>query len=202
VLDPTPARVPNLDRKLVEDFAQRIGLQYAAEKTYEVSETSQVAVLTPEDLLHYIYAVLHHPGYRERYKEFLKIDFPRIPYPADADQFWALAAIGKELVSLHLLEHPALADTRHRYLGTGDNEVAKGYPQYAEGKVYINATQYFDAVPEVAWQFYIGGYQPAQKWLKDRRGRRLTYEDIRHYLKILIALTETEKWMRELTGIG
>lgn len=162
-------------------------------------------MVAPEDLLRYIYAVLHHPDYRERYKEFLKIDFPRIPYPADAAAFWALAAIGKELVSLHLLEHPALDEQRHRYLGTGANEVAKGYPQLRKtsndaetGEIFINETQYFDAVPVSVWNFYIGGYQPAQKWLKDRRGRALTYDDIRHYLKILIALTETERLMQAL----
>ncbi len=228
-LDPTPARVPNLDRALVEDFARRIGLAYAPDAAafsdvitssdYIASEPNNSLQarysVAPEDLLRYIYAVLHHPGYRERYKEFLKIDFPRIPYPADAAAFWALAAIGKELVSLHLLEHPALDDTRHRYLGRGENEVAKGYPQFASpasnsleashsvdsGKVYINDTQYFDAVPAAVWNFYIGGYQPAQKWLKDRRGRALSYDDIRHYLRVLVALAETERFMQTLAAL-
>ena len=81
----------------------------------------------------------------------------------------------------------------------GTNEVSK--PKYENGKVYINETQYFDNVPEVAWNFFIGGYQPAQKWLKDRKGRKLEFEDILHYQKIIVALTETDRLMKEIGKI-
>ena len=194
-LDPRPARVPNLDRKLAEDFARRIGLSYVATK---VPDAATPDTLTPLHLLHYIYGILHHPGYRERYKEFLKIDFPRIPYPESVESFRAIAAIGAELVSLHLLEHPSLSDVRHHYIGVGDSLVAKGFPRFDNGNIFINDTQYFEGVPQSVWEFYIGGYQPAQKWLKDRRERTLSYDDIRHYLRVLIALAETEGLMREL----
>jgi hypothetical protein len=119
------------------------------------------------DLLDYIYAVLHSPAYREKYKEFLKIDFLRIPYPKNAEQFLRLAKLGGKLRKLHLLEGV---------------EPEKGLADYlVAGKVYINDTQYFSNVPLEAWNFYIGGYQPAQKWLKDRKGRVLSYDDKLHY---------------------
>ena len=71
-------------------------------------------------------------------------------------------------------------------------------PIYMDGKVYINKDQYFGNVPEVAWNFYIGGYQPAQKWLKDRKTRTLSLDDLRHYAKIIIALTETDRLMKQI----
>jgi hypothetical protein len=86
-----------------------------------------------------------------------------------------------------------------QYPEDGSNLVVK--PKYEGGKVYINDTQYFDNVPEVAWEFYIGGYQPAQKWLKDRKERTLNFDDILHYQKIIVALTETDRLMREIDSI-
>ncbi len=154
---------------------------------------------SPLDLLDYIYAVLHSPSYRSTYKEFLKIDFPRIPYPSDAASFWQLVALGGELRALHLLEHPALAKPITTYPVGGDNMVEK--PTYADGKVHINKDQYFGNVPEVAWNFFIGGYQPAQKWLKDRKGRTLSLDDLRHYAKVIIALTETDRLMKAIDGV-
>jgi hypothetical protein len=151
---------------------------------------------TPEDIFDYIYAVLHSPSYREKYKEFLKIDFPRVPYPKDKKQFSSLAMLGKELRELHLLESPKVRKFITSYPESGSNVVEK--IAYKDGKVYINAEQYFGGVPEVAWNFYIGGYQPAQKWLKDRKGRTLTNEDIEHYQKIIVALVETKRIMTEI----
>ncbi len=153
----------------------------------------------PEEILDYIYAVLHSPSYREKYKEFLKIDFPRVPYPKDKKTFKELVQLGTELRLLHLMESPKLNKLITTYPISGSDEVEK--PVYKDGNVYINKEQYFGKVPETAWNFYIGGYQPAQKWLKDRRGRQLTNDDIVHYQKIIVALTETDRLMREIDKI-
>lgn len=153
----------------------------------------------PIDILDYIYAVLHSPSYREKYKEFLKIDFPRVPYPKYKDTFWQLVKLGGELRQIHLLESPKVEQYITQYPIDGNNEVGK--PKYKDGKVFINDTQYFDNVPQVAWAFYIGGYQPAQKWLKDRKNRKLAFDDILHYQKIIVALSETDRLMKEIDKI-
>jgi predicted helicase len=180
-------KIPNLNQEIVTEIEKTVG------KT------------TPEDILDYIYAVLHSPTYREKYKEFLKIDFPRVPYPKDKDTFKKLVALGNELRSLHLLESPKV----NRYItsypieGTDTVEkitLEKTSPE--KGNVYINQTQYFGGVPEIAWTFFIGGYQPAQKWLKDRKGRTLTNEDIEHYQKIIVSLSETHRIMSEINNIN
>lgn len=150
---------------------------------------------SPEDILDYIYAVLHSPSYRTKYKEFLKIDFPRVPVPAQAD-FDRLVPLGRELRELHLMKSPAIDNYATTYPEAGSDEVEKII--YDDGKVYINATQYFGNVPETAWNFYIGGYQPAQKWLKDRKGRVLSSEDIDHYQKIIKILLETNRIMKQI----
>ena len=189
----TAERTPNLNPEIVGQVAEGLGLTFTPEK--EAAE----GTFAPIDLLDYIYAVLHSPRYRETYKEFLKIDFPRVPYPKDAATFWQLVALGGELRQIHLLESPVVEQYITQYPVGGDNAVDK--PTYQNGRVYINAEQYFDSVPEVAWSFYIGGYQPAQKWLKDRRGRQLAFEDILHYQKIIVALTETDRLMKEIDRI-
>ena len=166
----------------------------------------------PIDILDYIYAVLHSPTYREKYKEFLKIDFPRVPYPKDLQGFKNLAGLGAALRQIHLLESPIVEKYITQYPIDGNNVVGKlrfehsppleGCPSGGVvGKVFINDTQYFDNVPQVAWEFYIGGYQPAQKWLKDRKDRQLAFEDILHYQKIIVALSETDRLMKEIDTI-
>lgn len=156
-------------------------------------------VFAPIDILDYIYAVLHSPSYREKYKEFLKIDFPRVPYPKDKGTFWQLVKLGGQIREIHLLESPIVEKYITQYPEDGNNVVVK--PKYENGKVYINDTQYFDNVPQIAWEFYIGGYQPAQKWLKDRKERTLEFDDILHYQKIIVALTETDRLMNEINKI-
>lgn len=155
--------------------------------------------VTPENLFDYIYAVLHAPAYRSRYADFLKSDFPRIPYPTDSKTFHALAEKGAELRALHLMESPALDNRITTYPVDGNHAVDK--PIYKDGNVWINDDQYFGSVPEIAWNFYIGGYQPAQKWLKDRRSRNLSIDDIMHYQRIIVALTETHRIMQEIDTI-
>lgn len=193
----TTARKPNLDPKIVAEIAVKLGIPFVPD--HELKTADDHSQFSPLDLLDYIYAVLHSPRYRETYKEFLKIDFPRIPYPADAATFWKLAALGSEIRRFHLLEHPALAKPLTTFPESGDCVVEK--PSFKDGRVYINATQYFDGVPEVAWNFYIGGYQPAQKWLKDRKTRTLNFDDIRHYQKIIVALMNTDRLMKEIDGV-
>ncbi|MDO8837396.1 MAG: type ISP restriction/modification enzyme [Parvibaculum sp.] len=144
----------------------------------------------------YIYGVLHCPAYREAYAEFLKSDFPRIPWPSSPTEFWDVAEKGGLLRRLHLMEADAVGETPFPFKGAGDNEVDK--PRFEKSKVFINAVQYFDGVPEVAWNFFIGGYQPAQKWLKDRKGRALTFEDVKHYQKIVKILAETDRIMKTI----
>ncbi len=155
---------------------------------------SIVGETAPEDILNYIYAVLYSPDYRQKYKEFLKIDFPQVPYPDDKKQFESLVALGKELKELHLLKSPKVNQYITSYPVMGSDEVEK--ISYEGGNVFINNKQYFGDVPEIAWNFYIGGYQPAQKWLKDRKGRKLTNEDIEHYQKIVVSLVETDRVMK------
>ena len=176
------SKTPNLKKEIVAELEKII------------SKT------TPEDLLDYIYAILHSPTYREKYKEFLKIDFPRVPYPKDKKQFKELSALGRKLREIHLLESPKLNQSITSYPVVGSDIIEK--ISYKDGKVFINSEQYFGDVPEVAWNFYIGGYQPAQKWLKDRKGRTLTSEEISHYQKIIVALVETDRIMKEIDKIG
>jgi len=146
----------------------------------------------------YIYGVLHSPAYRETYAEFLKIDYPRIPYPPSPAVFRRVSEKGEQIRRLHLMEPAAIGDTPYPYRGDGDDVVASGYPKFESGKVHINKDQYFADVPEIAWGFHIGGYQPAQKWLKDRRGRSLSWDDIGHYQKIVKILAETDRVMKEI----
>ncbi|HOG35750.1 MAG TPA: DNA methyltransferase [Paludibacteraceae bacterium] len=192
-IDQTTERTPNLNLEIVNQIAEKLGLEFTNEK--EAKENT----FAPIDLLDYIYAVLHSPTYREKYKEFLKIDFPRVPYPKDKHTFWQLVKLGGEIRQLHLLESPTVEQYITQYPIDGTNEVVK--PKYENGKVYINETQYFDHVPEVAWNFFIGGYQPAQKWLKDRKERTLEFDDILHYQKIIVALSETDRLMKEIDKI-
>ena len=248
-LDQTNERTSNLNPEIVEQIAGKLELNFTNEK-----EKTKDA-FAPIDILDYIYAVLHSPTYREKYKEFLKIDFPRVPYPKDKATFWKLVKLGGEIRQIHLLESPTVEKYITQYPIDGDNVVSKikfvsnrvvegfenstsssldysntttqhytdnvSFPQphlgsnesqmlhdpigeyqaIIKGKVYINDTQYFDNVPEVAWNFYIGGYQPAQKWLKDRKERELSFDDILHYQKIIVALSETDRLMKEIDEI-
>ncbi|OGS70131.1 MAG: hypothetical protein A3F91_07425 [Flavobacteria bacterium RIFCSPLOWO2_12_FULL_35_11] len=193
-------RTPNLNLEIVKQFADGLALTFTNEKTTPpVGHPSNGWEFAPIDVLDYIYAVLHSPTYREKYAAFLKIDFPRVPYPKDKDLFWQLVKLGGEIRQIHLLESAVVEKYMTQYPIDGNNIVVK--PNYKNGNVYLNENQYFANVPEVAWNFYIGGYQPAQKWLKDRKGRELSTEDIFHYQKIIVALSETDRIMKEIDKI-
>jgi len=150
---------------------------------------------TPDEVqvFDYIYAVLYCPTYRETYAEFLRIDFPRIPYPATPEEFWTLSEKGAQLRKLHLMDATSIGIASYPLQGAGDNIVKE--PTFAAGKVWINETQGFSDVPEEAWDFFIGGYQPAQRWLKDRRGRALNFDEVKHFQRIIKVLAETDRIM-------
>lgn len=199
-------RKPNLNPEIIQEIAKKLNLTFTPEK----EQTK--GTFAPVDILDYIYAVLHSPTYREKYKEFLKTDFPRVPYRKDTATFWKLVKLGGKLRHIHLLESPKVEKYITTYPVDGDNVVTRRItkkdweititnPAQQLGRIWINDTQYFDKIPLVSWEFYIGGYQPAQKWLKDRRGRKLSFEDILHYQKIVVALTETDKLMKEIDKI-
>lgn len=239
------SRTPNLNRKLIQQFAKGLGLIFLpdhdltrlqeavklreeGEDAYSgwdlpenlksnIDEFNNIRFFNPLNVLDYIYAVLHSPSYREKYAEFLKTDFPRLPSPSDVILFWELVALGGELREIHLMKHGVLEKSPVTYPSmVGDNVIERkitktspGWESVTEvnsktskkdviGKVWINNQQYFDKVPKSAWEFYIGGYQPAQKWLKDRKSKTLSMEDVKHYQKIIKALMETERLMKEI----
>ena len=154
--------------------------------------------VTPEDIFHYAYGVFHSPGYRSRYAEFLKIDFPRLPLTGNLELFRALARLGGELTALHLLESPKLAQPITEYLGGRSPEVEK--ISWSKNTVWLDKAQTtgFQGVREDVWNFHIGGYQVCEKWLKARKGRNLTADNRSHYQKIVIALSETIRLMKEI----
>jgi predicted helicase len=179
-------RVPNLHPQFLSALAGALGAEEGEE------------AFTPEQVFYYIYAVFHSPTYRSRYEEFLAIDFPRVPLPGGREVFHQLAHIGEELVALHLLRTsgPHLPNfpvagsnvvERVRYEGPSENQ--------AMGRVWMNSEQYFDNVPPEAWRFSIGGYQVCEKWLKDRKGRKLSGEELETYRKIVANIVETIRLM-------
>ena len=186
-------RRPNLNPEFIKAFSEKLGLKFVEDGKGDLKET-----FGPEDIFNYAYAVFHSPTYRTRYAEFLKIDFPRLPLTSDKELFKALAEKGAELVSLHLMESPALNNLITKYPVSGSNAVEKVSYDENNQRVYINKTQYFEGVPPEVWNFHIGGYQVCQKWLKDRKGRTLTYDELTHYQKIIVALKETIRLMAEI----
>lgn len=170
-------RRPNLDEKIWAQINAAIGKE-----------------ASPEEIFDFIYGVLHSPAYRARYKEFLKVDFPRIPYPKDATEFEHFRSIGYKLRELHLMHKVPESPVKF----PEDGSMVVEQVVYDNNKVHINDKQYFEGVPESAWNFYIGGYQPAQKWLKDRKGRTLSFDDINHYRNIIAVLVRTAELMNEI----
>ena len=175
-----------IDGKRRSNFNDKIVRKIQKTAGKEISEA---------DIFDYVYAVLHSPASREKYADFLKIDFPKIPYPENAEHFERLSETGGKLRKIHLLNVDETLSRKVSFPVSGDNTVEK--ISYQNGRVLINKKQYFDNVPPVIWDFFIGGYQPAQKWLKDRKGAALDYTDIRHYQKIIAALIQTDEIMQK-----
>jgi len=189
------SRSPNLKIDFIHAMQLALGLSVP-----DWQPESQVAKLNADSVFCYIYTVLNSPTYRSRYHDFLRIDFPRIPLPGGLPLFQVLAVLGGELVALHLLESPKVNDFITRFEGKGDNSIPKK-PIYKDGAVWINASQRFEGVPEAVWSFHIGGYQVCEKWLKDRKGRTLSPDDIAHYQKVVVALNETIRLMAEIDRV-
>ncbi|MDY0267759.1 type ISP restriction/modification enzyme [Trichloromonas sp.] len=190
---PTPyGRRSNLNPNFTRACSRRLGLRFCGDGKGDLAAT-----WGPEDLFHYLYAVFHSPAYRDRYAEFLKIDFPRLPLTENSELFRKLCAVGERLVALHLLN-------THVDLITGFPEVGDDVVEnvrFEKNRVWINTSQYFDRVPEETWGFQVGGYQVCQKWLKDRTGRRLSFDELLHYQRIVAALTETRGLMARIDSL-
>jgi predicted helicase len=213
-------RKPNLAPAFIKAMEEKLGMKFveddsqltvtSAQHPRSEVERGKVTVNSfgPEDVFYYAYAVFHSPTYRTRYAEFLKIDFPPLPLTGDKKLFAKLVEKGKELVELHLLRSGKVDEFITTYPEAGDNKVEKvAYtpsPQPSPkgrggiGRVWINKTQYFGNVPEEVWEFKVGGYQVCEKWLKDRKGRALTLEDVNHYQRVVVALKETIRLMGEV----
>jgi len=186
-------RYPNMSPKFITAMEEKPGLRFVPDGKGDLEKT-----FGPEDMLHYIYAIFHSPTYRTRYAEFLKIDFPRVPLTSNQKLFRTLVEKGEELVALHLMESPKLSQLITGFPVSGSDGVeAVGYVE-ANQRVYINKTQYFEGIEREVWEFHIGGYQVLQKWLKDRKGRPLGWDDQQHYQKIVVALKETIRLMAEI----
>lgn len=186
-------RRPNLAPEFIEDFSNRLGMTWVPD-----GKGDRARSFGPEDLLSYMYAVFYSPGFRARYNDFLKDDFARLPLTGDASLFGELCALGDELVNLHLMKVRPPTITHYPVKGTDVAEKAHYIEPTADGqqgRVYINDTQYVGGVPPEVWEFYIGGYQVCDKWLKDRKGRVLSYDDLEHYQQIVAALAETIRLM-------
>ncbi|MEM8780279.1 MAG: type ISP restriction/modification enzyme, partial [Cyanobacteria bacterium P01_G01_bin.49] len=179
-------KTPNLSPKFLAAIQERLGY-----------------IPTPETIFYYAYAMFHSPTYRQRYAEFLKIDFPRLPLTKNKQLFTTLATKGETLVNLHLMKSKQLNHLITQYQGDGENQVTQVKYSSQKKQVSINKTCHFTGIPEDIWEFKIGGYQVLDKWLKDRKkaNRNLSDEDILHYQKIVVALNNTLKTMQEIETI-
>lgn len=222
-------KTSNLNPGIASRMAQKLGLHFINEKEEDIPEnsspvcyansdevTEEFKIELPRqtfaaiDVLDYIYAILYSSTYRGKYREGFKVDVLKIPYPKNQFTFWQLVKLGKELRQIHLLECRVVEKLITKYPVDGNNMVGKVV--YENERVYINhhvssspsgieRLQYFDNVPQIVWDFYIDGYRPAQKWLKVRIGKELSFDDILHYQKIIVALSETNRIMKEIDKI-
>ncbi len=209
-------RRPNLDPDYIRALEQETALEFVSDGRGNLRST-----FGPEDVLAYIYAVFHWPEYRRRYAPMLRLDFPRVPPPGGRRPFIELARLGGELLAAHLLEDESLRGESLSYPRTGDNVVAAVFPRFvpagedsvrvgrfrlpadrAAGRVYINPDQFFEGVPPAVWDFQIGGYQVAEKWLKDRRGRCLEYDERIYYMRVIEALSKTVDLMVQIQAVA
>ena len=208
-------RQPNLAPAFTAELERRLSMRLISDGKGDLRET-----FGPEDVFHYIYAVFHAPTYRQRYDQFLRADFPRVPLVDDLELFRILVELGEQLTKVHLLESSPSSQPAANFPVPGDNMIERGYPKYYEpgetppgettpiekGRVYISANgkkggkrgQYFEGIAPEVWEFRIGGYQPMDKWLKDRKGRTLSFDDQSHYMKIAVALQETIRLMENV----
>ncbi|ALB42347.1 MULTISPECIES: type ISP restriction/modification enzyme [Nostocales] len=187
-------RKPNLSPEFIIEFSQKLDLEFMFDGKSDKNKTFR-----PEDIFNYIYAIFHSPIYRQRYAEFLKIDFPRVPLTANSALFWELVIKGDKLVKYHLMKETGTEISTYPIPGSDIVEQVKYNENHQQ--IWINSEQYFDQVPQQIWNFYIGGYQVCQKWLKDRKGRQLNFDDISHYQNIISIISETIKIMEDIDQI-
>jgi len=193
---------PDVDQKNLfsrRSEAQNKHININPEFLLTLSEVYQSA--SPKEILYYIYSILYSNIYRDKYADFLKIDFPRIPFTKDYDLFSKMAKLGKRLAHLHLLQSKELDTPLVKSQGKGDNVVEQLKYDAKDQRVYYNPTQYFEGVTREIWEYQIGGYQVCHKWLKDRKGKRLSAGDIRHYCRICNALQKTIEIQKEIDTI-
>jgi len=188
--------IPNFSEAFIKRLQNSLDIEIQTVKNgFEASSTVHL-------IADYMYAVFLSPIFRTRYKDKLKIDFPRLPLTSNLELFHLLSQLGEEMVALHLMESPKLNTPITQWRGsTPSKEVEK--VTYSDETVWIDKgqTEGFQAVPENVWNFHIGGYQVTQKWLKDRKGRRLTYDELNHYQKIVVVLRETVRLMKEIDEV-
>jgi predicted helicase len=187
-------RRPNLSPEFITEFSQKLGLAFIPDGKGDRAQS-----FGPEDIFNYIYAVFHSPSYRQRYAEFLKIDFPRVPLTSNSTLFWELVQKGDQLVQFHLMKETGREISTYPIPGSNIVEQVKYNENYQQ--VWINNHQYFAQVPAHIWNFYIGGYQVCQKWLKDRKGRELSFDELTHYQNIISILAETIELMEDIDKI-
>ena len=202
-------RIPNLESVFVEQIATSTQLRFVSDGSGNLQKT-----FGPENVLAWIYAVFHSPGFRQRYEAHLKLDFPRVPLPGDGSLFHYLVKLGQEILALHLLESSQVGKAITVYSGSRNPVV--GRVGWSDDTVWLDArktiarkghratkpgTIGFQGVPEKVWDFHIGGYQVCHKWLKDRKDRVLSDEDVTHYQKIIVALNETIRIMAEIDEV-
>jgi predicted helicase len=172
---------PNINSHLIRALTEAYGQQ-----------------LKPGDILNYIYSVLFSNTYRNKYTEFLETDFPRVPFTTDYSHFIDVGRLGRKLVDLHLMKSTELQKPIAKFQGDGDNTVEKIAYREGETRLYINKTQYFEGITRNMWEYLIGGYQVLSKWLKYRKGRKLSLEDIKHFCKVATALKKTIEIQEEI----
>ncbi len=196
--DAPGGRKPNLSPKFIENCAAKLSMQFIQDGTGDRERT-----FGPEDIFNYMYAVFHSPTYRSRYAEFLKMDFPRLPLTSKPELFRELCTLGKQLVVLHLMETKAPKITGFPVAGDSTVEKVRYQEPHDDikGRIWINPTQYFEGIPKEVWEFHIGGYQVCDKWLKDRKSRQLTYNDLTHYQQVVSALAATMKLMESVDAV-
>jgi len=168
---------------------------------YEPTDSPSADDVSAEEAFAYIYAILHSPAYRSRYRAHLRRDFPRIPLTRNPELYAAISALGKRLIGIHLLDITVPTFTAYPVDGSHRVEtVVYGPPDESStrGRISINETQYFEGIPPEVWDFHVGGWRTCEKWLKDRKGRQLTFNDLEHYQRIVAVLSETLRMMTEI----
>jgi predicted helicase len=191
------------DESIVMDFKKETNF---TQKFKSFVKEKPYANATPEEILAYIYAVLYHPAYRERYLEYLKIDFPKIPFSNDINTFNRMIDLGKELINLHLMKN--IPDYQEIRINANTDDYLKAVEKlnskqrYKDNKIYINQTLFIEGVDKKVWEYKIGSYQVIDKWLKYRIGKELEFEDLEHLEKMIKIIKKTIEIQEKLKGIN